>query len=402
MMTSIFAILLLFILFYSPPILPFNSVVLAGLVSYIYILFHFKSFLHVFRGKRLFSWLAYVLMLIYLLILILINRETMTGLSFLIYIVLFSFSTITVFIMIVKKRNYSIENILRMFLITGLIQALISVLALAFPAFQNLLVNRIVSLGYSDVWLQLTDFRLFGYSDALTYGTPVLQSFLGIISIFMALEYNKKYFYYTPFLIFSSIINARTSFVVLAIGAIILIFTFSNYFKDHIFKFLLFSIFLYLVVTLFINIFSKFFPEILNWLILGINDFIGLFSGDVDEGYFSYLLDKNNYPLPNNLIFGEGRRTFENFSTATDIGYINDLWLGGIVYSLFIYGITAYNSIIIYKNKSDKFYSFFSFFYILTQIFINFKGVAFGITGLNHLFLIVLFLSTLLRKNAEV
>src|SRR5699024_6579900 len=136
-----------------------------------------------------------------------------------------------------------------------------------------------------------------------------------------------------------------------------------------------------IVIVGFNKVISSIFPDVYKWLSTGVEEIIGFFSGNVEEGYFSYLFDENNYPLPDNILFGEGNRALKGISISSDIGYINDLWLGGLIYLVIMYSLTLYNTIILYKNKYNNFYSFFAVFYLTTVIFINFKGVAFGISG---------------------
>lgn len=394
MMSKILIYVLCFILFYNPPLVQINSVVLGGAISYLYILVNFKSIDKIFSGKRLIIWISFFGILTYLFMMMLILRSPLSNISFLIYIVFFSFPIIATLLSLGIKNKYTLKDWLEIFLWTGLIQSVIAILALIFPNFQQILINRIVSLGYSEIWLELTNIRLFGFSDSLTFATPVIQAALSIVSLFMAFEYDKKYFFFVPFLMLSSIINARTSFVVLIIGILMLIISYSKNNKQII-RLVLILIGGAIVIVGFNKVISSIFPDVYQWLSTGVEEIIGFFSGNVEEGYFSYLFDKNNYPLPDNILFGEGTRALKGISISSDIGYINDLWLGGLIYLVIMYSLTLYNTIILYKNKYNNFYSFFAVFYLATVIFINFKGVAFGTSGLNYLFLLILFFSML-------
>src|SRR5699024_10427956 len=146
---------------------------------------------------------------------------------------------------------------------------------------------------------------------------------------------------------FAAIINARTSLIIFMIG-ILSFLLFQN--KKYWTRILLFMTISLLVVLPVLNG-----PIVLNtsnqtfvWVINGFNEIVNFISGNsVDSGYFAYITERNVYELPKGLglLFGTGNRTMGGanyLGVSSDVGYINDIWLGGILFSLIIYGLFVF------------------------------------------------------------
>src|SRR5699024_10951383 len=100
-----------------------------------------------------------------------------------------------------------------------------AVLSFYFSEIQYFLINQI---GYSaeDIF-HLSAYRLFGYADNLTYSAPAFQAFIVFFFYLYQSKYNKIWWIIIPIIIFSAVINARTSIVIL-MGAFVMLLTFKS------------------------------------------------------------------------------------------------------------------------------------------------------------------------------
>ncbi|MGH2097440.1 hypothetical protein ACRCJR_06065 [Aerococcus urinaeequi] len=403
-MSLFLSVILSFVLFYNPPIVSINTIVLGGLISFIYNFFNFKK---IINNKKIIDVIVmqflYTIIFVYLFIIIVLNSQSINNLAFIIYIILFVFSICVSISIIFIKNKLDIKQVLNIFLITGSIQGFISIVSLLFPNIQSLIIERIVSLGYSSVWLKITDHRLFGYSDSLTFSMPIVQSFLAIVSFYMYLRFDRKYILFTPLLVLSAIINARTSIVIIVIGFLLIIFEFKNVFKNNFLK-SIFSLFLITGIFYVVSILlSRIFPEIYQWAAEGLELIFRFLKGDNSEGYFSYITDPKVYRLPEDIIgklFGRGHRIMEISSINSDVGFINDTWLGGFIYVVIIYTITMNLLINIKKNINEFLSSFIVKFLVLTLFVSNFKGTIIGLNGIYSL-IILLFIYSKLSSDTS-
>ena len=188
-----------------------------------------------------------------------------------------------------------------------------AICAFLFPNLKSIFLSTLANANlirdeayYSAVYI----YRLFGYSDGLTYGMPVLQAFLAMISLFFGIRYNMKYFVFFPFLAFSAVINARTSFVVFALCGMCLFFVLMDR-KIRIFNFAALCLFVFLVLFLgsaILPVFEFINQNTLNWIGRGVTEIYDLLlKGDMERGYFSYLFDEKRWMFPEGIsfVFGE-------------------------------------------------------------------------------------------------
>lgn len=392
-----FYLIFTFYLIYYPPILNRNSLFFIAIISY-YLIFKNIKWLkgRINLNNILWCYIWLLLLLIYLLFVIEFNHNALSGINFIILwmgIIIPGSIAVTIYF---KKNEYNLEEVLEFLINVGLIQSILSLLAFIFPSIQTYFVSKLVNYGVGDIFVQLSKFRIFGFSMNLTYATPVLQTFLAVISIYLAVNYGKKIQYLNAILLlFSSVINARTSIVVFIIG-LIFILIFSNFYqkkvlKNYVLIFLIVPILIYLII-----VFVQKNSEGFAWIQDGWKEIVLFIQGE-NTGYFEYVTNQYKYPLPSGvyLFFGKGTRIMFSSSAMiySDIGYINDIWLGGILYSIIIYvlflGLT-YKS---FAKKDSKMTMFLFFFTVFTFFVLNIKGYIFSINDLSTTIWILVVLS---------
>ena len=119
-------------------------------------------------------------------------------------------------------------------------------------------------------------------------------------------------------------------------------------------------------------------PETYVWLTNGFNDVINFFRYGEKEGNIGILSNYVLFPEGMDLIFGTGIRLYGNSLGLphSDIGYINDIYMGGIVYISILYiGILIF--LIFSTRKLGKLNSFpYVVICISFLLIANFKGEA--------------------------
>jgi hypothetical protein len=200
----------------------------------------------------------------------------------------------------------------------------------------------------------------------------------------MYFKYKWIYILLTPLLFLSAVINARTSIVVFAIGIIVLLFNIELKIK-YIIRIIIITTCSIVFLFYGVQIIHKNSETTYDWIEDGFDEIYSFIQGDVSNGYyFGYLSDKKRYDLPDDLaiLFGKGTRAYSGnkYNLASDVGYINDIWLGGIFYTLAIYFIFIKMLLDIYNYRRDNvdLAKFLFYFLIFTLFVVNIKGIIFS------------------------
>ena len=397
----------LFILFYQPPILPINTIHLVGIISIVYICLFSSNRIGAIRRDRNIEAIvfAFVLIMLYLTFFsIVINKGRITNIAFPFYFIFDVIPFAYAMKIYREKRQIRFEAILDMGTFVGVTQAVTAIMAFLVPSIQKLFITLMISYGYSSSSFEsLSSFRLYGFSPYLTFGTPVIQSVLAAFILFFKEKKGIKDYVCAAVIFFSAIINARISIIIILIGFFTLIVSRKVSFRKKIVDCLLYFIVLFCVVKIGTVFLKEYSPSTYEWIISGINEIeIALGSGNADKySYITYFTDKNTYRLPDDawgIIFGKGITVMTGtnaFNMNSDVGYINDIWLGGLfyvglVYSLFIRMITK-----IMRNHTPK-YSQIGLFLLLLFPILNIKGITFTMFSLSN-YLIILYIN--MRNN---
>lgn len=387
-------IILIFLFLYRPPIINFNILHIIGAISWCYLLLKIKIIsVTPVNFDIIKIFIISLLFFFYIVIICILNGNSiyLSNAYMIIDVIPFGLMMGMYF----KEHHYQFIGIINLILCAGLIQALFAIMAFLFSPIQTYFVNKLISYGYNDVVSVISSFRIYGYSVGLTFSTPILQSILAIITIYLALFNKRKYIFLSVPLIFSALINARTSIIVLVIGMILLLYIdIKNKKQLSIFKLILYILVAVLVMELIILILERISPITYTWIKQGFDDILSLFGGDeVSYSYFDYMMDSDNYPLPSGIktLFGVGVSILGGsiYGVASDIGYINDIWVGGIIYSLAIYIFYGWATLKMIKNKNGLI-SFLGILFGLSFIFLNIKGQIFVMNDMTNLFFMLL------------
>ena len=220
--------------------------------------------------------------------------------------------------------------------------------------------------------------RIYGISSDYTFGMPIIQGISSGICMKLALEDNKKYFKYFPLVFIGALLNGRTGLLLAIITTTISIVYYA--FKyNNVFKFLKYCLIGIISIAIIFNIISIFNNYVIVFSRALYKELTILVIEGETTGTTDYLLSSHFF-LPNGigLIFGEGYRVFAGgantlgYSTS-DVGYVNDIFMGGLIYAVLLYG--TYFKFICVKIK-QKGTAIIKLLIIISFIIANLKGQA--------------------------
>lgn len=324
-----------------PPLVEFNVLHLLSTYSLFAIMFYYK-------GNRVSTFMrsglcAFSVMMLIAVVYLTIVLMVTTGQYVLLYgyFVLLSETVVCSLYLLLycEKKDFGLHELLIAFLLAGVVQALIAFAAYSSSEIQEVLLNLISRGGLSDRTVGLASHRLYGFGNWLTFSTPVFQTYLSIIAMMMFIEGRKWSVILIPILLMSAIINARTSLVVFAIGVLCVMVSLVSRKKALKFITAIFVIFILFLFSLMLSSDNPAFLQSENWLWVNEGFYeIALFLQGDRVGYFNTLLSSDFLRLPDgvSIIFGTGA-SIVGLLDGSDVGYINDIWIGGLLFVLFAY-----------------------------------------------------------------
>ncbi len=404
---SIVLIALVFFLLYYPPVFMVNSLHIIGCLSWIYILCRKQSIIDNLNIQKIIKlYLFLILVTIYIFIIAMLNGNSYEILATFLYWMIDIIPACIVVTDMSLHRKYTEMDVLVLLLIVGSLQGLLSLIAFCYPEFKFLFVQQMIKYGYEETTLQLAEFRMYGVSSNLTFATPIAQSMLAMIALHLSIRRNLAFIIFVPLLLFSAIINARTSMIVILIGSLMVFLSIIKFDYKFVFRSIVIVSVSTIIVIYLLNIIEHNSTETYEWMEIGIDEIKQFTQGNI-TGYFTYLSDKDKYLLPSGvgLLFGEGSFLLgsKKYLLVSDIGWINDIWRGGIFCSIMIYLFFSNMLLQIYRHKGQyaDLNKYISLLIFLILIVTNFKGPIFTSNEVITLLFIV-YIFTIIRRPEEV
>ena len=240
--------------------------------------------------------------------------------------------------------NFDIRKKMKFILNVTMIQACITIIMLIVPNFRTVMLSRFYQYGNGNQFTIAK--RVYGIMSNYTFSGSIFHGFLATLSLTMGILYDKKFYLYIPFLILMIVLNGRTGLMIFFLGIIINIIYFAI--KNKNTKKMLQSIFWIAIILLIaLSILRRLKPESYDFLISGINDVMKYVIDSEKSGNIKILTEnfENNINMKT-FLFGNGHRIQnsddipENIHFEyeySDMGYLNDMYMGGIVYMLLLY-----------------------------------------------------------------
>lgn len=375
--SNILVVIVLYFYIYNPVLrsLGFGFGVVLMLISLFWVFFNVKTFvkyLHYYRTE----FLIQLFVIPYVFAICVFNGES--DFQTVIDLILWTIFSTCVSIFIVKtllshnKRFLFWDTIL----FVGFIASLISCIALFVPSFNAFLRNIQLELAEGDLNdLQLA-FRFYGFAINLSSGYGYIQGLLASLCLLLLDKKHKRYALYFVTLTISVIINARTGVFPIALTIIFLLCKYLFNFKlANVAKLILGALAALGLVAIIISQI----PDV-KIFIIDFFDQLSLFFGEdglTDSSYVKMISFPNSIV---GLIFGEGYSLYgiDDKWEASDIGYVNQIYIGGIIFAglLLLYEILVYKKIM----KQSKEYIFSTIFFLSMLVF-NYKGMNFYAGG---------------------
>ncbi len=410
-MKKILLIAASFYLLFYPPLLGIHSLRILGLISWVYLGLNYHNLNILYYGRRTISlFLNWCGIIIWLGVIIFLNDQDFGNLAGFIYWIIAVFPVCLMIGAVIKKKNGDIYFLFDVILKAGLVQGILSILTFLLPSIKDFFLKKMVDAGLFELsqYGYYVDLRLFGFSNGLTYAMPVLQAFLAMTALYLAINQKPRYIWYFPILLFSAIVNARTSIVIVII-CLFFLFQRNTMTRRKLGKVMMLAVIGCIALALGIVLINKYSPDTLSWVTTGMKQIVGFFAGDNETGYFSYLTDPERWPMPKGfaLLFGAGARIMGKNSTGyyTDIGYVNDLWLGGILYCFLSYFFVAICFIYIKRmisavqNDKSRFIKYLLYSFLLSFFALNIKGYIINLNCFTNLFILFSIFLLLVREQ---
>ena len=347
-MISIPMILFMYLLIYNPPLfaplIRFNSVWLMILPSAAYVLMHRKE-LKEFTDIKAVVWTEAVLgaILGYLMLTAKINGNAVSAFGYYVYWMAGVIPFALACWICLRKRGLGFEELMDHLLASGLIMAVTAVAALLIPAVKEFFVEKMIAYGIPYM-IKLSCYRYFGLAANLSSTAAYVQAVLACAALWRGVRGKPLWLAAVPVLALSANINVRTS-VYLILAGMAAVFIGMLFCKDRkvILKFFAASAVLIAAAFFGLGLIRLINPMTHEWLSRGIeqvSSFVGGEEVPYADGYFqelAWMLGAEHFPKGVKLIFGAGTEIMgtlaeDKYGTSSDVGFMNDLWRGGILY----------------------------------------------------------------------
>lgn len=278
---------------------------------------------------------------------------------------------------ILKKNGYKKRETIDFLIHIANIQAILCILMLLIRPLKNianmLYISGVTNYSTSSV-AGIVRYRIYGIFGDYTCSGQIFMAMMASISLVFFLNGESKYGIFALIQLFSAFLNGRTGFLIFIFSLLFIVPMSGGKIikKKYGVKIMCLLIFFsFFVIAVLQN------ERILAWIVEGKNIILGLCQRKEDV-----ILNKM-WILPNGfaLIFGEGHRVFGDFGRKivgqdSDIGYVNDVFRGGIFYCSVYYGITIKMLIDIVggDEESKKYYSKIRIILFLFLFISNYKG----------------------------
>lgn len=240
--------------------------------------------------------------------------------------------------------NYNLRDKMIFLLNVTMIQAAIVILMLLSSNLRTILLQHFYQYGNGNEFTMAN--RVYGIMLNYTFSGAIFHGFIASIALTFGVIYDKKIYLYIPFLILMIVLNGRTGMLIFIMGVIINIGYLvirSKYFTKIISAVIILSV----VVSIALLVIKSIKPATYRFLISGIGDVFDYVINNEEDGNVEILLGNfennintrtfmlgNGYKIQNSGDIPDGIQFKGEYS---DMGYLNDMYMGGIVYMLLLY-----------------------------------------------------------------
>ena len=282
---------------------------------------------------------------------------------------------IPIFLLTYFRKYFENRSWKSYIIIAGTIASFITLFLILNPEI-NTWIREFVIIDSLDSSEIESTFRGFSIAEGSSFDYGIVQGLIFSICLF---SIKSSYKYYIPLipLTISILFNARIGFAVIIIAAFLLI-NFRYIKLKTIQKFVVAITLLILIIILlqYTPILNKNSKSI-EW---GLSFFENIFSfikGESRGTYFQVFSKDSMLFFPESfkgLVFGEGRLVFGLKKGGSDLGYVNQIFSGGIIYLILMLFFLGYLYI---RNSRNCDYKLYPKLFLLSLLVVNIKGSAF-------------------------
>ncbi len=389
------AVLWAFLLIYQPP---FRGLTIYGLtgIAVLYL------FIHIFSTGKISIDLMYPffmlgLAFVYLVIVNLLNVKPISEISNYFWLLVCILPSTYSFSCFLSKEKRSFDYLFHVLLVASLIQTSIALVALFSSDFHEDLFDLMIENGlYSEKHIELWGYRIYGYGTSLMYSIPLSQGIIAGISVIYGIEkFRVRYFFAGFLILISGIINAKISAVAFLVVIIVgILFAKKDSLKKSFFTLLSF-VFGGAILNFVLLYLEKTQTKLLDWMSILLD------AARIEEYYEGYYGDYDKWTLPEGpqFLFGTGAGV-SYYGRDVDMGMVNDIWVGGIVFFIFTVVIAFYlaNRIFTSEHYSKTWQRVLPVSFVLIFFIANVKGNVFSYSSFMSLYFIVAMYSSYFPK----
>lgn len=372
-----------------------NLVILISLISISVLLICYRetTIQYILNRNMLTVLILLICSIVVLFVAVATSTKNFDYLKNIIYLLVGVLPTSIFLSVILHQKKMTISDLFDLLLIVAVAQSLIVLATFIFPNLKEIILHTFYYNTYVvGEFSHVANSRIFGFTGNFTYAMPVVQGFMAFVAFVYAVTKTTKYFIYIPLLLFSAAVNARVGLVVFAISIIVFMMLYLPNIDIRkaigVLRAIVFVLLGIIIVIYFIGTQSA---ALKDWILRAYQEIKALFAGEA-IGYFSALERFIFFPEGIDLVFGIGHDYFNVshtiYQSSTDVGYVNDLFLGGIVFVLFLYSafLKLYLS---WQDNSCIESRYFPITIVLVSLVLNIKGYAFRFNEFVNLFVLI-------------
>lgn len=287
---------------------------------------------------------------------------------------------------ICKNRGFTADGTLRMLYKLAAFQGVWGALSFIIPPLKEI-SNFLYEITAGEREF-VTAARIYGLMGEYTFVTPIYHGMLAAVAIYFALNYRFRGIWYVPLILVAVLLNGRTGLAVF--GAMVVLILLGQVLRGRkVMSSSLTAAALGAALWGAWSLLSQASPGTARFLQTFLDDTIALITDGSQQGNYAILLPQYTvFPTGMALIWGTGDDVYEGTSGfQTDVGFTNDIFMGGLIFAALGYGALTY---FLLKNaKPDR----ILFLALLLGFLIgNLKGQIFIGTPVLFLFVVVVLL----------
>ena len=340
---NIFVAAFIFIYIFVPLVLlPFNVMHILAAISLLFLCTRYQEKLPEILSNRVLRvfLVLHFAMGIYVFLLSALTSGDFSALYYAL-VTVFEILPCAIFISVVLlDRRIDLSQFYDIILGVGLMQVLLVALTWLMPGLREWVISSSGSAGLEEVYQVVREYRIYGIARSYTFAMPLFQGVCIIIALTLGAYRSPKYYLLVPFFFISIVLNARIGLIALFVGpAVIMCFKFWKTPLRQVLNLLVFGVVLYLGI-LFIQYKSEdgsSLGSVFDWLNTGVEEVTSLLIEKEARGNLEVL--KSMWILPSGMdfLFGTGQNIFGREGDSSDIGYVINLYYGGLIFSLLLY-----------------------------------------------------------------